>query len=362
MKKAESGAANWWRQPVWLWLGLVLLFARCGGGDENPVTPNPKPNPSTTFTNPLLTSGPDPWVYQQGTTYYYTHTLGDRIGLIKTPAISQLKEERFTTVWTPPAGTAYSQNLWAPELHQLNGKWYIYFAADDGQDVNHRMYVLENAAADPTTGTWEFKGKLTPTTDRWAIDGSVFTHNGQLYFIWSGWVGTNDPGIQQIYIARMANPWTIEGDRVMISRPTFNWEMNGLVNEGPEVIRNAAGKVFLIYSASGCWTDSYSLGRLTLRDNGNPMNPDDWIKAPTPVLATKPENNAYGPGHNGFFKSPDGTEDWLIYHANSASDQRCGNTRNPRIQRFTWNADGTPNFGEPVKTGVPIIRPSGEVK
>ncbi|RNI28808.1 glycoside hydrolase family 43 protein [Rufibacter latericius] len=344
-------------------LSLTLAASCKKDADDVQQKPVPgRPGTSTTFTNPLLPSGPDPWVYQQSDTYYYTHTLGNRIGLIKTKAVSQLSKETFATVWTPPGGEAYSQNIWAPEIHKLNGKWYIYFAADNGEDVNHRMYVLENDATDPTTGTWTLKGKLTPTTDRWAIDGSVFEHSGQLYFIWSGWVGNNDPGIQQIYIAKMTNPWTIEGDRVMITRPTFNWEMNGLVNEGPEVIKNAAGKVFMVYSASGCWTDSYSLGRLTLRDNGNPMNPDDWMKSPTPVLATKAQNNAFGPGHNGFFKSPDGTEDWIIYHANSFAEQGCGNTRSPRIQKFTWNADGTPNFGEPVIINTPLPRPSGEVK
>ncbi|WP_210488338.1 glycoside hydrolase family 43 protein [Rufibacter aurantiacus] len=345
---------------ITLFLALGASCKKEADEVQKPVTP--VTNTSNTFTNPLLPSGPDPWVYQQNDTYYYIHTLGNRIGLIKTKAISQLGKEAFTTVFAPGVSEPYSQNLWAPEIHFLQGKWYIYFAADNGNDVNHRMYVLENAAADPTTGTWTMKGKLTPTTDRWAIDGSVFEHGGQLYFIWSGWVGNNDPGIQQIYIARMSNPWTLEGDRVMITRPTFNWEMNGLVNEGPEVIKNAAGKVFMVYSASGCWTDSYSLGRLTLRDNGNPMNPDDWIKSPAPVFATKAESNAFGPGHNGFFKSPDGTEDWIIYHANSFSNQGCGNTRSPRIQKFTWNADGTPNFGEPVKINTPLPRPSGEVK
>ncbi|MBC3540955.1 family 43 glycosylhydrolase [Rufibacter sediminis] len=361
MKRAETGAKRVWKPNLWLLLGWVLLFAQCGGSDEDPqVTPTPEASP--TFTNPLIASGPDPWVFQQGDTYYYTHTLGNRIGLIKTKAISQLKDERFTTVWTPPATGAYSKNIWAPELHQIAGKWYFYFAADDGNDANHRMYVLENASADPTTGTWEFKGKIATPSDKWAIDGSVLEHQGQQYFVWSGWEGDNSPGIQQIYIARMANPWTLEGERVMITRPTLNWEMNGLVNEGPQALKNSAGKLFLTYSASGCWTDSYALGRLTLRDNGNPLNPDDWMKSPTPVLATKAENNAFGPGHNGFFKSPDGTEDWIIYHANSARDQGCGNTRNPRIQKFTWNADGTPNFGEPAKTNVPITRPSGEVQ
>ncbi|WP_225986484.1 family 43 glycosylhydrolase [Rufibacter sp. LB8] len=345
----------------------VLFTVGCSSSDEDDHTistpPPPPPVPAeTTFSNPLMTSGADPWVVKSGNFYYYTHTLGNRVGIYKTQHMSQLSKAPLTTAWLPPTSGAYSKNIWAPELHQINGKWYVYFAADDGNDANHRMYVIENASPDPTAGSWTFKGKIAPTTDRWAIDGTILEHGGQMYFVWSGWEGTNNPGVQQIYIAKMTNPWTLEGDRVMISRPTQNWEMNGLVNEGPEVLKNAAGKVFLIYSASGCWTDDYALGRLTLRDNGNPMNPDDWIKAPTPVLKTNANNNAFGPGHNGFFKSPDGTEDWIIYHANSFSGEGCGAARSPRMQKFTWNTDGTPNFGEPVKTNTRITRPSGEVQ
>jgi GH43 family beta-xylosidase len=224
------------------------------------------------------------------------------------------------------------------------------------------MYVLENSAADPLTGDWVFKGKIADTSDKWAIDGSVFEYNAQLYFIWSGWRGNNDPGIQQIYIARMTNPWTLEGERVMLSEPTFNWERNGLVNEGPQILKNNNGRVFLIYSASGCWTDDYALGMLSLKEGGNPLVAADWTKSPSPVFSKKPENSAFGPGHNSFFKSPDGTEDWIIYHANSVAGQGCGDARSPRIQKFTWNADGTPNFGEPVSTNSKITKPSGEVK
>src|SRR5439155_26502562 len=111
----------------------------------------------------------------------------------------------------------------------------------------------------------------------------------------------------------------------------------------------SSGRVFLIYSASGCWTDDYALGMLTLRQGGDPMNPVDWTKSPDPVFVKKPENGAYAPGHNAFFTSRDGRESWIIYHANLAAGQGCGNARNPRMQRFTWNADGSPNFGEPVK-------------
>ncbi|MFT2009583.1 glycoside hydrolase family 43 protein [Pontibacter sp. 13R65] len=356
------------RTPKHLLFALCcfLLCSSAGCKKENEperqTTTPPSTGPETTFTNPLLPSGPDPWVAQKDSFYYYTHTLGNRIGLAKTKHMSQLKEATLQTVWTPPAQGLYSRNLWAPELHYLNGKWYVYFAADGGQDADHRMYVIENSADDPTTGTWEFKGKISDTSDKWAIDGTVLEYNDEQYFLWSGWRGNNDPGIQQLYIARMTNPWTLEGERVMISEPVYPWERNGLVNEGPQILKNDNGQVFLIYSASGCWTDDYALGMLTLKEGGNPLKPSDWTKSPNPVFSKKPANNAYGPGHNGFFKSPDGTEDWIIYHANPSQGQGCSGSRSPRIQKFTWNADGTPNFGEPAALSSQLLRPSGEVK
>lgn len=72
------------------------------------------------------------------------------------------------------------------------------------------------------------------------------------------------------------------------------------------------------------------------------------------------ESGAFGPGHNGFFKSPDSTEDWIIYHARNLPNNGSTNYRNPRIQKVTWNDGGTPNFGEPVKIGEEIKMPSGE--
>lgn len=343
---------------------LLLSFSAAvctkhsGGGG----VPNPPPvAPGSTFINPLVSSGPDPWVFQKDTLYYYTHTFGDRIGVYKTNQMSKLGAAPVTTVWMPPAAGAYSKEIWAPEIHFVSGKWYLYFAADDGNNDNHRLYVLENAAADPTTGTWTLKGKVSDTSDRWAIDGSVFQYNNQLYLIWSGWEGAANVK-QNIYIAKLKNPWTVEGARVLLSTPTYNWETIGDpdVNEGPEAIQNPSGKLFITYSASGCWTDDYSLGLLALKAGGDPMNAADWTKSPTPVFTKSGANGAYAPGHNGFFKSRDGSEDWIIYHANSQAGQGCGGTRNTRMQKFAWNSDGTPAFGEPVKINTPIKKPSGE--
>ncbi len=330
-------------------------------GGTGTITPPATVTGDTTFTNPLLSSGPDPWVFQKDSIYYYTHTTGNNITIYKTSKISELSKAPSTIAWLPPASGLYSKNIWAPELHYLRGAWYIYFAADDGDNKTHRMYVLENATGNPANGNWTFKGKIADPSDKWAIDGSVFEYKSQLYFIWSGWEG--DANIRQdIYIAKMKDPWTIEGARVMIATPTYEWEKIGApdVNEGPEAIQNSNGRLFLTYSASGCWTDDYSLGLLTLKEGGDPMNASDWTKAPVPVFSKKEENGAYAPGHNGFFKSRDGKEDWIIYHANSTAGQGCSNNRNPRIQKFTWNSDGTPAFGEPVPINSKLKKPSGE--
>ncbi len=175
--------------------------------------------------------------------------------------------------------------------------------------------------------------------------------------IWSGWEGDTN-GRQDIYIAKMKNPWTIDGERVRISSPVYEWERHGklndslnppnvYVNESPQILKNKR-KVFLIYSASGCWTDEYSLGMLTLKGRRKLLDSSRWLKSPVPVFTKSTVNNVYAPGHNSFFKSPDKTEDWIIYHANSKPGQGCGRNRSPRAQKFTWNKDGSPYFGVPV--------------
>lgn len=344
---------------------LLLTSVACskssGGGDNPPVTPEPPVNEKT-FKNPLLESAPDPYVIQMGNTYYFTATLGNRIGIWKTTAMSKLSTASYTTVYSPPASGENAKNIWAPEFFFINNKWYLYYTAGDGDQATQRTFVLENDNADPTAGTWIDKGRIyNPTEDFWAIDGTVFEYNGTNYFIWSGHAD-NYNSTQNLYISKMTNPYTLEGKRVMISTPQYEWETNGNVNEGPEILRNAAGKVFLIYSANGCWTDYYGLGMLTFKDNGDPLNPADWVKSPNPVFTTSVTNGVYGPGHNGFFKSPDKSEDWIIYHANPKPEGGfgCGSTRSTRMQKFTWNADGTPNFGVPMAIGVPIAVPSGE--
>ena len=320
-----------------------------------------------TFTNPLLPSGADPYSIHKNGYYYYTHTVQNKLMLWKTKNLADLATAESKTIWTPPAGTKYSKELWAPELHYINKKWYMYFAADDGKNDNHRMYVIENESADPMQGEWTFKGQVATPDDKWAIDGDIFEVKGQYYMIWSGWEGDKN-GQQNIYIAKMDNPWTISGERTKISGSDYEWEKHGdlndannpphvNVNEGPQFLRNK-DKIFIIYSASGCWTDFYALGMIQTTITSDLMKASSWKKSAEPVFRQSAENKVYAPGHNSFFKSPDGKEDWILYHANAEPGQGCGGFRSPRAQKFTWNKDGTPNFGIPVKAGTKLAVPA----
>jgi len=111
-----------------------------------------------TFTNPILPSGPDPWVLKNNNFYYYMNTMGDRLSLWKTSEMSELNSVSPVTIWMPPSTGPYSGQIWAPEIHFYDEKFYVYFTADDGNNNNHRIYVLENASPDPTFGTWNFMG------------------------------------------------------------------------------------------------------------------------------------------------------------------------------------------------------------
>lgn len=303
------------------------------------------------FYNVIMQDGADPWVYKHTDGYYYfTKTTGVNVTIWKSADLTTLDTGSKKVI------TTGGHNIWAPELHYVNGAWYIYYAMDDGDNANHRMYVMENTSADPTQGFWKQKGQITDETNRWAIDGTVLQVEDELYFIWSGW--EEDINIRQnLYIAHMSDPWTIDSERVEIARPVHSWETNHSpnVNEGAQVIIKN-GVINLVYSASGSWTNDYCLGLMTAEVGSDLLNPASWQKRDEPIF--KSANGIFGPGHHSFTTSPDGAEDWIVYH--SAKFDNSGWNREVRAQKFTWNEDNTPQLGEPVDPNQTISLPAGE--
>ncbi|TDC85997.1 alpha-arabinofuranosidase [Micromonospora sp. KC606] len=318
--------------------------------------------PAVTYTNPLAAQRADPWVYKHTDGYYYftaTAPEYDRIVLRRATTLQGLASAAETVIWRKHSSGEMGAHIWAPELHFIDGKWYIHFAAGRTNDIwRIRPYVLENSSANPLTGTWVERGRIALPLDTFSLDATTFVHNGTRYLSWA----QNDPAVgsgTNLYLAPMSNPWTISGTPARIAVPTHSWETIGhRVNEGPAVIiRN--GRVFMTFSASA--TDAnYCLGLLTASTSSNLMNPASWTKSPQPVFRSNDATSQYGPGHNSFTVSEDGQSDILVYHDRSYKqingDPLNDPNRRTRIQKFYWNADGTPNFGIPVADGVTPYR------
>lgn len=305
------------------------------------------------YPNPLIEQRADPWIWKAADGFYYfiaTVPKYDRIELRRAQTIRGLADAEPKTIWRKHENGPMSWHIWAPELHHINGRWYIYFAAGKAQAIwEIRMYVLENTAENPLDGTWVEKGPITTNWDTFSLDATTFEHRGMRYLVWA----QHAPHIQgntNLYIAAMKNPWTIQGEPVMLTRPEFDWEKQGyLVNEGPAVLHKN-GRIFLTYSASA--TDAnYCVGLLTADEDAPLLNPDSWKKSPTPVFKSAPEHGIYGPGHSCFTIAEDGRTDLLVYHARSYEKIEGNALENPdrhtRVQLLHWTQDGSPDFQEP---------------
>ncbi len=90
---------SWYRVGGAVGVTALTVLAGCSAPESGPTAEAPAPR-AATYTNPLLPSGPDPWITQVDGTYYYMHTLGDRIALWRTDNIARLAEATPVVVWT----------------------------------------------------------------------------------------------------------------------------------------------------------------------------------------------------------------------------------------------------------------------
>lgn len=300
--------------------------------------------------NPLVPQRADPWIHQHSDGYFYfmgTVPEYDRLELRRAKTIAGLASAEAGVIWRKHATGIMGAHIWAPVIHFIGGKWYVYFAAGAAEKIwEIRIYVLENSSPNPLEGEWVEKGQLKTGWQSFSLDASTFEHRGQRYLLWTqrhpDLKGTN------IYIAKMATPWSIGTPAVRLLKPEFPWEqVRYWVDEGPTVLHRN-GRLFLTYSAADTRAE-YCLGLLTADENADLLDPKAWAKSSAPVFATSEANGIYGPGHNCF--TTEHGVDLLVYHARNYRDIPGDPLRDPnrhtRVQPVTWRADGTPDFGGP---------------
>jgi GH43 family beta-xylosidase len=302
------------------------------------------------FSEPRLFPGQDPFVipFEDSLLLIQTRANDRQISVLRFPSLARMHENTENVIWTPPRGSDHAREIWAPELHNIEGHWYVYYAASDGNNRNHRTYVLE---ADHPLGPYREVGRIyDPHHDVWAIELTVLDHNDRLYAVWSGWDGPDDGFPQNLYIAPMADPSTIAGERTLISRPEHDWEMSVKpINEGPQVLRNPErDKLFIVYSADASWTTCYKLGLLEWV-GGEVTDPSSWRKLARPILT--------GGGHGSFVEDDDRL--WVVYHRKLSADPGWAD-RMIRYEPLGWDEDGYPVIGRragPVVAGVDTPAP-----
>lgn len=292
--------------------------------------------------------GQDPWVVtHEGCFLLVQSADGDRkIVIRRFDDLDRMDRNDETVVWDPGGVGDHAQEIWAPELHRIGRRWYIYFAASDGRSANHRSWAL--GADDPLGPYRELGAVRDPRDDVWSIDLTVFRHARRLYAVWSGWEGPHDGFPQNLYIAPMSGPATISGERRCISRPQHGWELSvAPVNEGPEVIRNpSTGQLFILYAADASWTQAYKTGVLEWT-GGDVADPSSWHKRPQPFFT--------GGGHGCVVDTEGGPA--FVYHRKLGPGPGWAD-REIRWAPMAWDAEGRPTLAPKGPTGGPSGRPA----
>lgn len=311
---------------------------------------------TVTPQNPVVLQRADAQIFRhEGGDYYMTASVPeyDRLIIRRSPTIAGFSAAEERVIWRRPTAGKMGGYIWAPELHQIDGRWYIYVAAGDaGERFRIRTYVLQCLGADPRTSNWEVLGQVQTPWDSFNLDSTIFSHKGVRYLLWA----QKEPTIatnSNLYMAPLATPTTLAREPLRLTVPTLDWEVQGAkVAEGATVLaRN--GRLFMTYSGSA--TDArYCLGLLTADADADIMAPTSWTKSPEPVFVTSEATGVYGPGHNSFTVDEQG-RDVLVYHGRDyreiTGSSLLDPNRHTRVQRLYYRADGTPDFGVPVGNG-----------
>lgn len=347
INRYNQSSARFLLLPVLL-LTFISIISACSSSDKT----SSYLAKQASYINPLAEERADPWVYKDtDDTYYFIASVPefDRIILRQSKTINGINNAEEKTIWTKHESGPMSKHIWAPELHKIDGKWYVYFAASRAEDIWHiSMYALSNDSENPMEGEWKEEGQIKSGWENFALDATSFTHKGKRYHIWAQ-RSPDDSDNSALWMSEQSSATELTGPTIQLTKPEYDWEtVTYKVNEGAAVLKRN-GKIFITYSASA--TDhNYAMGMLWADENADLMDPNSWNKMKEPVFYTNEKVGRYGPGHNSFTVSEDGKTDLMIYHARTYKDLK-GNpltdpNRHARVRVIEWDENGFPIFNQ----------------
>lgn len=310
----------------------------------------------------LFEKGRYPFVtLHEGKYYFSMQTEGaDTVALWCADQLEQLAEGQQRVIWTAQGDGM--EHFWSPELHRLNNRWYLYFEADDGNTDDHQLFVMECQGDNPMTDPFVMKGPIVTNLEwNYGIHPNVIQlPSGEMYLFWSGWPKRRaETETQCIYLARLSDPWTICSERVMISKPEYEWERQWInpngnrsaypiyVNENPEAFLSPDGlRLFVAYSASGIWTLYQSLGLLSVPLSADLLDANAWTKSSEPLFMPQ-QQNGLCTANICVLPLLDDTTSQVVYEARWNRNAQGIETRQVFMQPMSWTPDGTPQFGVP---------------
>lgn len=315
------------------------------------------------YPDPFISERADPYVIKHENKYYFTASYPafgsvengyDRIILRESSTLIGLADAEEKTIWRAHSSGIMARHIWAPEIHFIGGKWYIFFAAGEKEAIwNIRPYVL-TCDGDPMCDEWRELGKMQASSgdevsfNSFSLDMTYFEHKGRHYLIWAEIIGDSSLFMAEI---NPDEPNKLISKPILLTKPEYDWEkVKFRVNEGASVLKHG-DKIFVFFSASGTGSE-YCMGVVYADENSDLMDKSSWTKVTYPVLQTSDLNDQSGPGHNSFTTDDNGNT-VIVYHARPAShlEGKCGSIcddslydpcRHARIKRVYFAKDGTP--------------------
>ncbi|MFD9702100.1 glycoside hydrolase family 43 protein [Lentzea sp. NPDC059081] len=216
--------------------------------------------------------------------------------------------------------------VWAPAPVQRNGKYYLYFGANDIQS-NSELGGIGVAVADRPEGPYkdaigkpligQFYNGAQP------IDQDVFIDtDGQAYMYYGGWGHAN--------VVKLNADMTSLGQ--FADGSTFKEITPANFTEGSQMFKKD-GKYYFMWSEDGWTGPNYAVSYAISDSPTGPFTKISRVLAQDAAVAR-------GSGHNSVVNVP-GTDIWYILYHRRPLSRSGANDRQLSYDRMTFNADGT---------------------